>query len=220
MSHIKAGEESSFLTSLGRTGIKASFLAQGTGVNGTRRTSAHTRMGKKACIDLIRHGIDSGLRFMDAADLYGTHPYIREALQEVPRDDYVLLSKIWPRGEDWNNWSGGAATEVDRFRKELDTDRIDICLLHCMLEAKWPETLERARDELSELKQRGVVRAVGVSCHDYGALVTAASHPWVDIILARINNQGHNMDGTGEEIAEVLDVSLATVKRDWTTARA
>ena len=85
-------------------------------------------------------------------------------------------------------------------------------LLHCMVEADWPTTLERARDELSELKQQGAVRALGVSCHDYGALKTAASHPWVDVILARINSEGYNMDGTHEEIEAVLRTARANGK--------
>ena len=47
----------------------------------------------------------------------------------------------------------------------------------------WHLRPERVRDDLSELKQKRVVRAVGVSCHDFGALKTAATHPWVDVIL-------------------------------------
>jgi hypothetical protein len=59
-------------------------------------------------------------------------------------------------------------------------------------------------DELAAAKERKVIRAVGVSCHDYGALKTAAQCPWVDVVLARINPKGVKMDGTVEEITEVL----------------
>ena len=86
----------------------------------------------------------------------------------MPRDKYILSSKIWPRKEYWNSPSGGAKEEVDRFRKELNTDVLDVCLIHCMTDGQWPTTFARIRDELSELKQKGVVRAVGVSCHDVG----------------------------------------------------
>ena len=55
---------------------------------------------------------------------------------------------------------------------------------------KWPAEYERIRDELSELKEKEVVRAVGVSCHDFGALKVAAKHPWVDVIFARVNHKG------------------------------
>ncbi len=59
--------------------------------------------------------------------------------------------------------------EIDRFRQELAVERIDVCLIHCMLNDQWPTEYERIRDELSEMKGKGAVRAVGVSCHDFGA---------------------------------------------------
>jgi aryl-alcohol dehydrogenase-like predicted oxidoreductase len=194
------------IVTLGRTGIKISRLAQGTGWNGGARSSAHTRLGEKEFTRLIRHSLDSGITLMDTADLYGAHPYVCTALDGVPRDKYRFMSKIWPRKEFWNSPSGGAKDEVNRFRKELKTDVIDICLIHCMTDTKWPKTFERIRDELSEMKSKGAVRAVGVSCHDLGAMKVAAAHPWVDVILARINNVGKEaeMDASAEEVATVL----------------
>ena len=202
------------IVTLGRTGIKTTRLAQGTGFNGGARTSEHARLGTKAFTKLIRHSLDRGIRFIDAADLYGIHPYVRRALDGVPRDKYILQSKIWPREEFWNMPSGGAKAEVDRFRKEMNTEVLDICLIHCMTDTKWPNTYERIRDELDEMKQKGAVRAVGVSCHDLGALKVAATHPWTDVVLARINNVGKSasMDGSAEEVASVLKQARANGK--------
>ncbi len=194
-------------TPLGRTGIRASFLAQGTGVNGSKRVSNHTRMGEEAAVRLIRHGLDNGLNFLDTADLYGTHQLIAKAVAGLPREDYVLLSKIWARAEDWNDFSGGARAEVDRFRKELDTDFIDIMLVHCQTARDWPTIQKRVRDDLSEFKEKGVVRAVGVSCHSLEALETAVADPWTEVILARINYMGgreYSMDGTADNIGALL----------------
>jgi len=202
------------IVTLGPTGIKATRIAHGTGWNGGARSSAHTRLGEKAFTELIRHSIDQGVAFIDTADLYGAHPYVATALKGVPRDKYILSSKIWPRKEYWNSPSGGAKEEVDRFRKELSTDVLDVCLIHCMQNAEWPKEFERIRDELSELKQKGVVRAVGVSCHDVGALKVAAAHPWVDVFIARINNVGKDaeMDASPEEVAPILKQARANGK--------
>jgi aryl-alcohol dehydrogenase-like predicted oxidoreductase len=202
------------IVALGPTGIKATRLAHGTGWNGGARSSAHTRLGEKAFTQLLRHSIDQGVAFIDTADLYGAHPYVGTALKSVPRDKYILSSKIWPRKEYWNSPSGGAKEEVDRFRKELNTDVLDICLIHCMTDAEWPKEFERIRDELSELKQKGVVRAVGVSCHDVGALKVAAAHPWVDVFIARINNVGKEaeMDASPDEVAPILKQARANGK--------
>ena len=192
---------------LGRTGIRVSRLAQGTGFHGGRRSSDHTRMGQEAFERLVQHSVDQGVTFMDMADSYGSHPYVAQALRDVPRDKVVLSSKIWARPADWITPSGGAKREVDRFRQELKTERLDVCLIHLMTDAQWPTEFERVRDELSELKDKGDVGAVGVSCHDFGALEVASAHPWVDVIFARINYKGgseNRCDGTADEVAAVL----------------
>jgi aryl-alcohol dehydrogenase-like predicted oxidoreductase len=200
---------------LGKTGLVASRLAQGTGVHGGNQQSDHTRMGQEAFTRLIRHGFDKGLNFWDMADLYGTHTFMRNAMKGIDRDKYVVLSKVWTRPEKWNNAAAGATAAVERFCKELDTDVIDICLVHCMIDKDWTEREKRARDELSELKQQGKVRAVGCSCHSHDALKAAAVHPWVDVILARINHMGgakYKMDGTVAEITETLKLARANGK--------
>lgn len=192
---------------LGKTGIKVSRLAQGTGFNGYNHSSAHTRQGKAAFDRLLHHSLDQGVTFIDMADLYGSHPFVKDVVKGLPRDKYVLLSKIWPRKEKWVTPSGGAKQEIDRFRQELAVERIDVCLIHCMLNDQWPSEYERIRDELSEMKDKGAVRAVGVSCHDFGALKVAAEHPWVDVIFARINHKGgkeYSCDASVEEVSAVL----------------
>ncbi len=191
---------------LGKTGVKTARLAQGTGFNGGGRSSAHTRLGQKEFTNLVRHSLERGASFMDLADLYGSHPYLRRALDGVSRDKYTILTKIWPRTEYWNNASGGALKEVDRFRKELDSDVLEVCLIHCMLTPEWTSEYKRIRDEMVDLKQKGAIGAVGVSCHNFEALKVAAEDPWTDVILARINNVGKEalMDASVEEVVPVL----------------
>jgi 1-deoxyxylulose-5-phosphate synthase len=198
------------MVTLGKTGIKTTRLAQGTGYNGYNHSSEQTRAGKQSFDRLVRYSIDEGVRFLDMADLYGSHPFVQDVIRGLPRNKFTLLSKIWPRKESWVTPSGGAKAELDRFRKELNVEQIDIVLIHCMMNSTWPEEFARVRDELAELKQKGVVRAVGVSCHDMGALKAAAVHPWVDVILARINYRGgkdYSCDGTREEVAAVLQTA-------------
>ncbi len=93
---------------LGKTGIRVSRLAQGTGYNGYNRSSAHTRQGKELFDRLLRHSIDEGITFIDMADLYGSHPFVKDVIKGLPREKFVLLSKLWPRKETWVTPSGGA----------------------------------------------------------------------------------------------------------------
>lgn len=209
---VAAGSDA---VTLGRSGVAASFLAFGTGMNGGGHSSDMTRLGQAEFTRILRRGLDQGVRFLDMADLYGTHPFVREAVKGVPRDRYTILTKIWTHEEDWVTPSGGARPEVDRFRRELGTDTLDVCLIHCMESDRWPEEKARVRDELSKLKEEGAVRAVGVSCHDHGALKRAADHPWVDVILARINHRGgaeFECDDTPEALAATLRHARANGK--------
>lgn len=195
---------------LGKTGLRVSRLALGTGYNGVNHSSAQTRQGKEAFDRLVRHGLDEGVQFLDMADLYGSHEFVKDVVKGLPREKLVYLSKIWPRKAEWVTPSGGAKEEVQRFCKELGTDHLDVCLIHCMTNDQWATEFERVRDELSELKDRGTVGAVGVSCHDFGALKVAATHPWVDVIFARINYKGgreYSCDAPVDELSEVLKLA-------------
>jgi predicted aldo/keto reductase-like oxidoreductase len=209
------GFAGSDVVTLGKTGIRVSRLAQGTGFNGGNHSSAHTRLGHQVFDRLIRHSVDEGVKFMDMADLYGSHPYVLEALKGIPRDKMVYLTKLWPRKAEWITPSGGAKREVTRFLKELNTDHVDVCLIHCVLNDQWPTEYERIRDELSEMKDSGMIRAVGCSAHDFGGLKVAAEHPWVDVIFARINYKGgreYSCDASAPEVAAVLKKARANGK--------
>jgi len=118
---------------LGKTGIKVSLVGLGTGVRGWMRQSNHTRMGYPAFERLVKHAYERGINFFDTADLYGTHAFLCDALKGIPREKFVIQTKIWFMPQGLPEVVTDAKAAVDRFRKELDTDYIDIVLLHCTM---------------------------------------------------------------------------------------
>jgi aryl-alcohol dehydrogenase-like predicted oxidoreductase len=170
---------------LGSTGIKTSRLAMGTGTVGYDHHSNQTALGVKGLSELLLNGYDHGLRFFDAADSYGSHAHVAEALKHVQRDKVTVPTKTWARD------APGARADLDGFRRELGTDYLDVCLMHCVTEADWTQRFRGVMDVLSEAKQKGIIRAHGCSCHSIEALRAAARSPWVEIDLARINPIGH-----------------------------
>ncbi|MEO8181136.1 MAG: aldo/keto reductase [Deltaproteobacteria bacterium] len=199
---------------LGRSGLQVPRLALGTGTTGWARESEQTQLGQREFVRLLRHGVERGARFIDTADLYGAHAYVKATLSELPREQITLLSKIWFSAAPQMEPTETAKPEVARFLKELGTDYLDVVLVHCVTDAAWPRLQARMRDELSELKAQGIVRAVGCSCHSYAALRVAAEDPWVDVIFARIN-PGHKRmdpDGTVEQVAQTLRRARANGK--------
>src|SRR6201981_3300293 len=75
---------------LGNTGIKTSRLAMGTGTVGSGHHSHQTALGVKGLSDLLLNGYDHALRFFDAADSYGSHEHVADALKHVPRDKVTV----------------------------------------------------------------------------------------------------------------------------------
>jgi len=183
---------------IGKTGIKTSLLAMGTGTVGVGHHSHQTSLGVKGLSELLLNGYDHGLRFFDAADSYGSHPHVAEALKHVARDKVTVMTKTWARD------AATARADLDRFRKELGTDYLDICLMHCLTEGDWTERYRGVMDVFSEAKQKGVIRAHGCSCHSIEALRAAAKSSWVEVDLARINPIGSHMDADPATVVGVL----------------
>ena len=191
---------------IGNTGIKTSRLAMGTGTVGVGHHSHQTALGVDGLSRLLLNGHDNGLRFFDAADSYGSHPHVAEALKHLSRDKVTLLTKSWARDAD------GMRADLDRFRKELGTDYLDIVLMHCVTEADWTTQFRGAMDVLEEAKQKGMIRAHGCSCHSIEALRTAAKSPWVEVDLVRINPIGSHMDADPATVVSVMKEMKAAGK--------
>ncbi len=191
---------------LGSTGIRTSRLAMGTGTVGSGHHSNQTALGVNGLSNLLLNGYDRGLRFFDAADSYGSHPHVAEALKHVPRDKVTVLTKTWARDP------ATARADLDRFRRELGVDYLDVCLMHCVTEADWTDRFRGVMDVLSEAKQKGVIRAHGCSCHSIEALRAAAKSPWVEIDLARMNPIGSHMDADPQTVLGVLKEMKAAGK--------
>jgi aryl-alcohol dehydrogenase-like predicted oxidoreductase len=192
--------------SLGRSGLSTSLLGMGTGFHGGKRSSSITRMGKDHAINIIKYAYDKGIRFFDCADLYGTHPHTKAALKSIPRDRYTLCTKIWIRpGALPEDERPDADEVVERFRKELDTDYIDLVQIHCMVDPHWTSQQKRQMDILSELKSKGIIKAHGVSVHSLEAMEACVGEDWVDVVHVRINAFGDSMDRKNpDEVSPVI----------------
>jgi len=187
------------VVTLGKTGIKVSRLAMGTGTHGVNRRSNQTeKLGIKGVAELLQSAYDQGVNFWDSADQYGTHPHLKEALKQIQRDKVVVLTKTHA------TTAKEMKADLDRFRNEIGTDYLDIVLLHMMTDPDWPNEKQGAMEVLSRAREDGIIRAHGVSCHTLGALETASNSDWVQVDLARINPEGVIMDAEVPTVVKVL----------------
>jgi 1-deoxyxylulose-5-phosphate synthase len=191
-------KSASDVVTLGQTGIKLSRLAIGTGTHGVNKTSVQGRLGINGFGDLLCHAYDEGMRFWETADQYGTHNHLREGMRRVGKSNVVVMTKSRATTAE------AMKADLDRFRRELGRDYLDIVLLHCMTSDNWPKEMEGAMEVLERARQSGAIRAHGVSCHTLGALKAAARTPWVQVDLARINPRQASMDADPETVLSVL----------------
>jgi 1-deoxyxylulose-5-phosphate synthase len=183
---------------LGRTGIKLSRLAMGSGTHGVRKSSMQSRLGVYGFADLLEHAYDRGVNFFETADQYGTHEHMREGMRRVGKNNVVLLTKTR------STTAAEVRKDLDRFRRELGRDHLDVVLLHCMTSATWVAEMQGPMEVLTRAKEEGIIRAHGVSCHTLDALKLAARTAWVEVDQARINPIQAHMDADPATVLSVL----------------
>lgn len=171
---------------LGESGIKITRLGLGTGsISGNVQMALSDKEFEK----LVRYAYERGIRFFDTADGYGggkMQARLAGALKGLDRSTYVVQTKMHNR----NN----PTEEIERFRKEWNTDYFDLFLLHYLTSPKWPEELKKNIDLLSEAKEKKLIRSKGASIHGLKSLRTMAEKKWMDTALLRINHDGTYMD--------------------------
>jgi len=154
---------------------------------------------------VLAHAFDRGINFVDTAQYYMNYPIIRRALELCSAPgDVILSTKTYAYSEE------GAAEAVEEARRETGRDVIDLFMLH---EQESIHTLHGHMDALSyllEMREKGIIRAVGVSTH-HVSCAEGVLELWekegirLDVIHPLYNRAGIGIaDGTAEDMARVL----------------
>jgi len=171
---------------LGRSGVKVTRLAFGTGSFGG---SVQRQLGQEGFTRLVRHAYDQGIRFFETAESYTEmHRMLGVALKGIPRDSYRLMSKVTTR-------QGVEPREkLDELRKLAGTDYFDVMLLHFQHTATWPADTARWQDGILEAQSRKAIVSHGASVHGLPALRRVPGNNWLEIAMIRMNHKGTRMD--------------------------
>jgi len=195
---------------LGKTNVKVTRLAFGTGTYGGR---VQRELGQEQFTRLVRYAYDRGIRFFETADTYGgMHEMLGIALKGIPRDTYALMTKYRTPN------SGNPLPRIDLFRQQLQTDYFDILLLHCVRPPTWDTDYRELQDGFSEARQRKIVLSHGASVHGLPALRRFPGNQWLDIAMIRMNHNGTRMDVDNAieprgEIKGVVDEVVAHTRK-------
>ncbi|HLK62644.1 MAG TPA: aldo/keto reductase [Bryobacteraceae bacterium] len=192
---------------LGKSGVKVTRLAFGTGTHGGQ---VQRSLGQDEFTRLVRYAYDRGVRFFETSDTYhGMPEMLGIALKGIPRDTYRLMTKYHTPA------SGDPTPGLDIARRQLQTDYIDIMLLHCLRPATWEDDYRSLQDGFSEAKSKKVILSHGASVHGLPALRTFPGNRWLDIAMIRMNHNGTKMDSEDarDQVPGNVDEVVAHTKK-------
>jgi aryl-alcohol dehydrogenase-like predicted oxidoreductase len=184
---LKAAREAATdWVTLGKSGIKVTRLAFGTGTVGGR---VQRELGQEQFTRLVRYAYDRGIRFFETAESYGDmHRMLGIALKGLPRDSYRLMSKVTTReGVE-------PMQKIDELRKLANTDYFDVMLLHWQHTSTWPSDSTRWEDGILEAQEKHAVIGHGASVHGLPALRQVPANQWLQVAMIRMNHKGRSMD--------------------------
>lgn len=171
---------------LGKSDVKVTRLAFGTGTHGGR---VQRELGQDQFTKLVRHAYDRGIRFFETSESYDDmHRMLGVALKGIPRENYRLMSKVTTTP------GVNPQEKIDELRKLANTDYFDIMLMHWQHTATWPTDTLMWQDGILEAESKHAVRAHGASVHGLPALRQFPGNKWLEVAMIRMNHNGTRMD--------------------------
>jgi len=160
------------IVNLGNIGLKVSKLGFRTFDFGVPSLNVSPDEGGR----ILTESYKLGVKFWDTSEDYGSHPHIASALKRVPRNNVVISTKT-------NAKSGEEAKKsLKNSLKELDTDYVDIFLLH-LVNPDWIKGSQSVLKKLNDLKAAGIVKAIGLSTHSVTVVKEASRFKELDAIM-------------------------------------
>jgi aryl-alcohol dehydrogenase-like predicted oxidoreductase len=148
-------------TTLGKTGLKVSVA--GLGCGGNSRVGLGSGLPTAQSVALVREAIDLGVTFIDTAEAYGTEHIVGGAIAELDRGSVVISTKCHINEGGAPRSGAQAVASLDASLKKLNTDYVDVFLLHGVP----PSAYDRVRAELAPAlereKEKGKIRHLGLS---------------------------------------------------------
>ncbi len=174
---------------LGKTGLSVSRLCFGVLTIGPLQANLPFAEG----VALLEYAAAQGVNFFDTAEDYRTYPYLRSLLRKVTDRQLIIASKSYAVTAQ------EMSASIDRARRELDRDYVDIFLLHEQESALTLQGHHQALERLIEARAKGIVRAVGLSTHTVAGVRAVLDKPEIDVVHPLFNVRGLGIhDGSRE----------------------
>ena len=184
---------------LGRSDVKVTRLAFGTG---SMSGQVQQSLGQEKFTALVRYAYDRGIRFFETSESYGETPrMLGVALKGLPRESYRIMTKVSTYHQV------DPLTKLEELRKGIDTEYLDIVLLHWQHTATWPGDTAHWQDAILAAEQKKTIVSHGASVHGLPALRQVPGNKWLNVAMIRVNHNGTRMDAEVPDTAELGNVN-------------
>lgn len=184
---------------LGNTGIKVSRICFGSLTVGPLQANLPLEEGAK----VIAHGLDSGINFIDTAELYDNYNYIKRALEIRKSGHHIAIaSKCYAYDR------AGAEYSLNLALDQLGIKKIDIFMLHEQESYLTLKGHKEALDYFRAKKEEGIIGALGLSTHTIEGVMAACDNTDIEVIHPIVNIDGLGIgDGTIEEMLSAIEIA-------------
>jgi len=169
---------------LGKTGLDVSVLSFGASSLG----SVFRDIDEGEGIRTVHAAVDNGINLIDVSPYYGltkAETVLGKAIRQLPRDSFILSTKAGRYGADQFDYSEQRIlASIDESLQRLQTDYVDILLLHDMEFVPFEQVIHEALPAARKIKQQGKARFIGVSGLPLDIFRKTLSVEEVDVILS------------------------------------
>ena len=180
---------------LGKTGIKVTPLCFGTLTMSPMQRSLSVEEGA----EVILHGLESGITYIDTAQMYGSYAQVKMALEKWPGPRPVVSSKSAAKSKT------EMEKAIDECLEQTGLDYIDVFLLHAVRDIADFESRSEALKALANAKESGKIRAIGASSHSAKTIEYLSEKSEIEVLHPMLNMEGIGiLDASLDEMIEFL----------------
>jgi len=169
---------------LGKTGLKLPILSFGASPLGQEFRPVDVSEALQA----VHAALEAGMNFIDTSPFYGrgiSEVILGMALRDVPRDDYLLGTKLGRYDVAHFDFSAKRVKEsVDVSLHRMGVDHLDICLCHDIEFTDMSQIVEETLPALRRIQRQGKVRFVGISGYPMEVFRYVLDRAEIDVVLS------------------------------------
>jgi aryl-alcohol dehydrogenase-like predicted oxidoreductase len=180
---------------LGSTDLKVSKLAFGT----LTISPLQKNLSIEESLPVMLEAFNRGVNFFDTAEGYDNYEHLRNFLKHVNRKDIVISTKTYAYSREQ------AEKSLQKALREMDTSYVDLFMLHEQMNELTIKGHYEAIEYFLEMKEIGVIKAIGISTHFVAGVKGAKAFDAIDVIHPIINKAGIGIcDGSVDAMAEAI----------------